>query len=98
MPLTVCPLSNIKLRVFTDMQQHNIVDLLRRGLCVTINSDDPAYFRGYMNANFLAVAASHLLSRDELACFSFNAIEASFAGAERKLELKTSLQQYLQQS
>ena len=55
MPLTVCPLSNLKLKVFTEMEQHNIVDLLRQGLCVTINSDDPAYFGGYMTDNFMAV-------------------------------------------
>ena len=54
MPLTVCPLSNVKLRVFEDMRQHNVVELLRQGLCVTLNSDDPAYFGGYMNDNFLA--------------------------------------------
>ena len=95
MPLTVCPLSNIKLRVFQDMQQHNVVELLRRGLCVTLNSDDPAYFGGYMNDNFLAVAAAHSLCRDEIARFSFNAIEASFADAARKLELRSNLQAFL---
>ena len=57
-PLTVCPLSNIKLRVFEKMGQHNIVDLLEKGVCVTINSDDPAYFGGYMSANFMAVASA----------------------------------------
>jgi adenosine deaminase len=96
MPLTVCPLSNVKLRVFDSMQQHNVVELLRRGLCVTLNSDDPAYFGGYMNDNFLALAAAHSLSRDDFARFSFNAIEASFAHAARKQELETSLRQFLQ--
>jgi len=96
MPLTVCPLSNVKLRVFDSMQQHNVVELLRRGLCVTLNSDDPAYFGGYMNDNFLALAAAHSLSRDDFARFSFNAIEASFADAARKQELETSLRQFLQ--
>lgn len=95
-PLTVCPLSNIKLRVFDSMQQHNVVELLRRGLCVTLNSDDPAYFGGYMNDNFLALAAAHSLSRDDFARFSFNAIEASFADAARKLELERNLRQFLQ--
>jgi adenine deaminase len=95
MPLTVCPLSNVKLRVFEDMQQHNVGELLRRGLCVTLNSDDPAYFGGYMNDNFLAVAAAHSLSREEMARFSFNAIEASFADAARKLELRSNLQAFL---
>ena len=78
------------------MQQHNVVELLRRGLCVTLNSDDPAYFGGYMNDNFLALAAAHSLSRDDFARFSFNAIEASFADAARKLELERNLRQFLQ--
>jgi adenosine deaminase len=94
-PLTVCPLSNVKLRVFDDMRQHNIVELLRRGLCVTINSDDPAYFGGYMNDNFDAVAAVHSMSRDEIAQFSRNAIEASFASGERKQQLEAGLRDYL---
>jgi adenosine deaminase len=98
MPLTVCPLSNVKLRVFEDMQQHNIVELLRQGLCVTVNSDDPAYFGGYMNDNFLALAAAHSLSRAEIARFSQNAIEASFADNARKQELTASLEEYLQLS
>ncbi len=95
MPLTVCPLSNVKLRVFADMREHNIVELLRRGLCVTVNSDDPAYFGGYMNDNFLAVAAAHEVSKQEIAQFSLNAIEASFADAARKRELQHAVSEYL---
>ena len=95
MPLTMCPLSNVKLRVFEDMQQHNIVELLRQGLCVTVNSDDPAYFGGYMNDNFLALAATHSLSRAEIAQFSQNAIAASFTDNARKQELTASLEEYL---
>jgi adenosine deaminase len=87
-PLTVCPLSNIKLRVFDTMVQHNIVDLLRRGLCVTINSDDPAYFGGYMTDNFLAVAEAHSISTEEIARFSFNAIAASFTSKHEKQRLE----------
>ncbi len=88
-PLTVCPLSNIKLRVFDNMAQHNIVDMLRRGLCVTINSDDPAYFGGYITDNFLAVADAHAMSSAEIARFSFNAIEASFISEQEKRRLET---------
>jgi adenosine deaminase len=88
-PLTVCPLSNIKLRVFETMAQHNIVELLRRGLCVTINSDDPAYFGGYMTDNFLAVAEAHLMSTREIASFTFNAINASFISKHEKQRLET---------
>ena len=97
MPLTVCPLSNIKLCVFDDMQQHNIVDLLRQGLCVTVNSDDPAYFGGYMTDNFEALCAAHEISLDEITSFSFNAVEASFANAERKQQLNENLQEFLDQ-
>ncbi len=87
-PLTVCPLSNIKLRVFDTMAQHNIVELLRRGLCVSINSDDPAYFGGYMTDNFLAVAEAHAMDPEEIARFSFNAIEASFVDKQEKKRLE----------
>ncbi|MCC4818958.1 adenosine deaminase [Vibrio lentus] len=94
-PLTVCPLSNTKLKVFETMQQHNIVKLLRKGLCVTINSDDPAYFGGYMNDNFLAVANAHPLTKNELAQFSINAIEASFVSPQARQELTAQVRQYL---
>lgn len=53
--LTCCPLSNIKLKVFKSMKENNLIELLEKGLCVGINSDDPAYFGGYMNDNYLAV-------------------------------------------
>ncbi len=91
MPLTVCPLSNTKLKVFEEMRDHNIVELLRRGLCVTINSDDPAYFGGYMTDNFRAVAESHALSREELALFTRNAIDASFVSEAEKRALHEKL-------
>ena len=95
MPLTVCPLSNTKLKVFEQMQDHNIVELLRKGLCVTINSDDPAYFGGYMTDNFLAVDESHGLTWEELAQFTLNAIEASFISAEEKQELTAKLDAFM---
>ncbi len=91
MPLTVCPLSNTKLKVFDEMRDHNIVELLRRGLCVTINSDDPAYFGGYMTDNFRAVAESHALSQEELALFTRNAIDASFVSEAEKRVLREKL-------
>ncbi|EPP21915.1 adenosine deaminase [Vibrio fluvialis] len=95
MPLTVCPLSNLKLKVFTEMEQHNIVDLLRQGLCVTINSDDPAYFGGYMTDNFMAVADAHPMSHPELAQFTLNAIEASFISAEDKARMSAKVHEVL---
>jgi len=94
-PLTVCPLSNIKLKVFEDMSEHNIVELLRKGVCVTINSDDPAYFGGYMTDNFMAVSNAHCLTKAEIAQFTFNAIEASFISEMEKNRLFLMNKAYL---
>lgn len=95
MPLTVCPLSNLKLKVFSEMDEHNVVELLRQGLCVTINSDDPAYFGGYMTDNFMAVANAHPMSHQELAQFTLNAIEASFISAEDKARMSAQVHEVL---
>jgi len=94
-PLTVCPLSNLKLKVVEHMGQHNIVALLRQGVCVTINSDDPAYFGGYMIDNFLAVNSAHPMNKVEIAQFTFNAIEASFVCQNEQARLRLMTQQYL---
>jgi adenosine deaminase len=91
MPLTVCPLSNIKLCVFDDMTRHNLKRLLDAGLCVTINSDDPAYFGGYLSANFAAVQQGLGLSRADLARMAGNAIEASFLAPPEKQALRREL-------
>jgi adenosine deaminase len=77
-PLTVCPISNVKLRVFPSLEQHNLRRLLNRGLCVTINSDDPAYFGGYVNENFLAAQRALGLTQEEIARLARNSFEASF--------------------
>lgn len=84
MPLTVCPLSNLKLCVVKDMREHNLARMLRAGLCVTINSDDPAYFGGYMNANYIATADALELGKEELLQLARNAFEASFVTPEQK--------------
>jgi adenine deaminase len=84
MPLTVCPLSNIRLRVFDKVSDHNLKTLLDQGLCVTVNSDDPAYFGGYLQDNFLAVAEGLQLSRAQLAQLARNSIEASFLESAAK--------------
>ena len=76
--LTVCPLSNVKLRVFPSMKQHNIRTLLARGLRVTINSDDPAYFGGYIVDNFLAVHRALGLTQAEVHELASNSFAASF--------------------
>ncbi|CAH1531542.1 Adenine deaminase [Vibrio owensii] len=95
MPLTVCPLSNIKLCVFDEMEQHNIVDLLRKGVAVTINSDDPAYFGGYMTDNFMAVSNAHPMTKAELAQFTINAINASFISEALKAKYRAQVAEYL---
>ena len=77
-PLTVCPLSNVKLRVYPRIEDHNIKRLLDKGLCVTVNSDDPAYFGGYVAANFDAIRVGLNLSRDDIRKLAANSIEASF--------------------
>ena len=78
MPLTVCPLSNIKLRVFDKMEDHNLKEMFDAGLCVTINSDDPAYFGGYMNDNFIATQIGLNLSREDITEITKNGFRASF--------------------
>lgn len=84
MPLTVCPLSNLKLCVVDDMQQHNIRRLLQQGVHVTVNSDDPSYFGGYMNDNFIAIAEALDLSNEELKLLAINSFEASFISDAEK--------------
>jgi len=83
-PLTVCPLSNVKLRVFDSIETHNLPKLLDAGLLVTINSDDPAYFGGYVNENFHAVSDAFELTQDQLALFARNSFEAAFMDDERR--------------
>lgn len=76
-PLTVCPLSNVKLKVFPSMAHHNLRRLMEAGLCVTLNSDDPAYFGGYLEENYRAVAKALKLTRGELAALAKNSFTAS---------------------
>jgi adenine deaminase len=77
-PLTVCPFSNVKLRVFPDLEQHNFGELLDRGLLVTINSDDPAYFGGYVADNYIGTAAALGLTADQMIQVARNSFVASF--------------------
>jgi adenine deaminase len=83
-PLTVCPLSNVKLRVFGSMGEHNLKRLLDMGLCVTVNSDDPAYFGGYVADNYRAAADALGLGRTDIARLASNSITASFLGPAEK--------------
>jgi adenine deaminase len=78
MTLTVCPLSNLKLCVVDDLVAHPLRQMLGHGLAATVNSDDPAYFGGYINANFVAVADALDLSRDELVTLARNSFTGAF--------------------
>lgn len=93
MPLTVCPLSNLKLCVVDDMQQHNIQRLLQQGLCVMVNSDDPSYFGGYMNDNFIAIAEALNLSNEEIKQLAINSFNASFIDSDQKIKWIEKIQQ-----
>ncbi|TAG24858.1 MAG: adenosine deaminase [Burkholderiales bacterium] len=83
-PLTVCPLSNQKLKVFPDLRDHSLRKLLDAGLCAMINSDDPAYFGGYMNDNWLATFSALGLDASHAVQLAKNSFEASFCSAEKK--------------
>ena len=93
-PLTVCPLSNVKLRVFNTIQDHNLKRMLDFGLRVTLNSDDPAYFGGYVDENFYAAQEGLHLSRDDVYELTKNSFEASFLDAESKQRLLYELDGY----
>lgn len=86
-PLTMCPLSNVKLRVFERLEDHNLKRLLDKGVRVTINSDDPAYFGGYVLDNYVAAAEALDLSREDLVTLARNSIEASFLCDRDRAEL-----------
>jgi adenosine deaminase len=83
-PLTVCPLSNVRLKGVSDLTEHPLADLLRSGVRVTVNSDDPAYFGGYLDDNVEAVRKALDLTDTEIRTLALNSIEASFAPQEEK--------------
>lgn len=93
-PLTVCPLSNVKLRAVQSMQEHNILNLLRKGVLVTVNSDDPAYFGGYINENYEAISENLDVSKEELKTLAKNSFKASFLSEEKKRHFIDILSQY----
>ncbi len=84
MTLTVCPLSNLKLCVVKDLKDHPVPEMLRRGLHVTLNSDDPAYFGGYVNENYRQLARAVGLTREQLVQIARNSVEGSFLPPEQK--------------
>jgi adenosine deaminase len=86
-PLTVCPLSNVKLCVYKRMEDHNLARLLGEGVCITVSSDDPAYFGGYVGENYRAIANALPLTAPDLMTLAKNAVEASWLPAARKAQL-----------
>jgi adenosine deaminase len=95
MTLTVCPLSNLKLCVVADMEKHPIDEMLALGLRATINSDDPAYFGGYVNDNYRAAAAGRGLGRDQIATLARNSFMGSFLSEDEKAAHLARLDAYL---
>jgi adenine deaminase len=97
-PLTVCPLSNVKLGVFARLEEHNLRQMLHRGLCVTVNSDDPAYFGGYIAENFAAAQQALHLTASEIYQLVRNAMQAAFLpDAEKQALLDKAATVYHQQ-
>ena len=96
-PLTVCPLSNLRLCVFSDMAQHTLAHLLSSGVRVTLNSDDPAYFGGYMNDNLRAVHKAFQFDAQTWYRLARNSFEASFVSAAQKAEWVEQLDAYFRQ-
>ncbi|HBL45450.1 MAG TPA: adenosine deaminase, partial [Planctomycetaceae bacterium] len=90
-PLTVCPLSNVRLRVFKTMKDHTLKQMLDAGLLVTVNSDDPPYFGGYVNENYSAIQTAFRLSQHDLIRLARNSFEASFLTDEEKQALIAEL-------
>ncbi len=97
MPLTVCPLSNLKLKVVTDMTQHPLEKMLERGMMATVNSDDPAYFGGYMNENYLAVAQALNLTEEQIIRLTKNSFMASFLNEIEKQKMIDIVDLYFQE-
>ena len=93
-PLTVCPLSNVELKVFDSMVEHNLKELLQQGICVTLNSDDPAYFGGYVADNYQAAQSALDLTEQELYQIAKNSFQASFLSPEAKFKLIAELEDY----
>ena len=94
MPLTVCPLSNTKLKVFNNMSEHTILTMLEKGICVTVNSDDPAYFGGYMTENFNALATSLKMTKIQAKQLVINSVKGSFITQDKKQDLLLKVSAY----
>jgi len=94
MPLTVCPLSNLKLKVVKNLKDHPLRRMMEKGLLVTINSDDPAYFGGYINDNYIAIAKALDLYKEDICKLAKNSFRASFLNEKAKLQMKQKVDEY----
>lgn len=94
MPLTLCPLSNLELKVVKDLKDHPIVEMMNHNLLVTVNSDDPAYFGGYMNANYLSIANALQLSKKQITELVKNSFKASWLSEAEKEKQISKIDQY----
>ena len=92
MPLTVCPLSNTRLCVYATMAEHTILDLLDKGLCVTVNSDDPAYFGGYINENFTVLIEALALNKADIVQLCRHSFSASWLPEAEKQRRYTEIE------
>ena len=96
MPLTLCPLSNLELKVVTDLKEHPITKMMDKNLLVTVNSDDPAYFGGYMNENYLGITQALNLSKKQITELVKNSFKASWLSDKEKTEKILQVEKYFQ--
>ncbi len=94
MPLTVCPLSNLKLKIVDDLKKHPLKKMIQKNLMITINSDDPAYFGGYINENYSAIAHALELTKEELTLLAKNSFQASFLEPAEKEMMLLKIDEY----
>ena len=91
-------MSNVRLRVYDQMEDHNILELLERGLCVTVNSDDPAYFGGDLLENFAALETAKAMTREQAVALVKNSFEGSYLDDDAKADYLSAVEQYASQS
>jgi adenosine deaminase len=96
LPLTVCPYSNVALKIFDDISQHVLPTMLDKGLNVSIHSDDPAHFNAYLNENMTGIAQHTSITKSQIILMAKNAINSSFADNKRKIELLAELNLYVE--
>lgn len=96
MPLTLCPLSNLELKVVKDLKDYPLLKMMDKGLLVTINSDDPAYFGGYMNENYKGIATALNLTKKQITELAKNSFKASWLSNEEKEKIILQLDEYFQ--